>query len=448
MTRRIAAVRLRLARHLTLALVCTGFACAGVGSYLIYSIACAREATAAELVRQYVRGTAASVAHGTLETVRTGADAAPSFDASASSVIASAGISGALHAEALRDGLRIALVDPSGRVVRGATGDGPAAHAALAAPLDGWTVAASLDPKLAREVGHVGSTRDWTLLGVGVLTLAAGLVAVAALQTRRERALTRVRADFVASVSHELRTPLAQIRVYSELLSLGWVRDEGAQRGAARVIEQESRRLGHLVDNVLHFARLERGMTPLAPQRVALGALLAEVVDGFAPLARAEGANMELAAHDDVDVWGERDALRQVLLNLLDNAVKYGPAGQTVTVGARRDGELVRVWVEDEGPGIAPEDAPRIWEPFTRLPTTSRTSAGSGIGLAVVRQLAAAMEGSATVERSERGGARFVLSLRAAPGAAAVTDEHLHGELVDVAARADAFATAQMGART
>ena len=414
------ALRRRAERHFTSLLVSAAFACAGVGSYLVYAIACGREAMAAELVRHYVGAAASTVAQ------RTAAGAADTTHASLVAAFAR-GSAAALdphrvrptpQAAELRAGLRLALLDPTGRAVAGALAGAEETRAPLdaapGAPLAGWTVAASLDPGTARAVAHVGSTRDWTLLGVGVFTLAAGLAAVAALQLRRERALGQLRADFVASVSHELRTPLAQIRVYSELLTLGWVREEGARRDAARVIEQESRRLGHLVDNVLHFARQERGPAPPASEPVALAPLLGEVLAGFAPLAAAAGTRVVLRA-DDVAAWGERDALRQVVLNLLDNAVKYGPRGQTVVVGAERAGDGVHVWVEDEGPGIAPEDAARVWEPFTRLPATARATVGSGIGLAVVRQLVTAMHGAAAVERGAAGGARIVVTLPNAP---------------------------------
>ncbi|OYV72389.1 MAG: hypothetical protein B7Z72_04860, partial [Gemmatimonadetes bacterium 21-71-4] len=118
----------------------------------------------------------------------------------------------------------------------------------------------------------------------------------------------------------------------------------------------------------------------------------------------------------------DRDAFRQVILNLLDNAAKYGPEGQTITVGSARTGSKARIWIDDEGPGVAVADRDRVWEPYVRLARdTERGTGGSGIGLSVVRELVEMHGGTCTMETSPSGGVRVVVKLPAA-GAAAIKE--------------------------
>jgi signal transduction histidine kinase len=245
-----------------------------------------------------------------------------------------------------------------------------------------------------------------------LLVLSGGLVGVSLLQLRREAELGRLRADFISSVSHELRTPLAQIRMFAETLLLRRVRSEYEQQRSLEIIDQEARRLTHLVDNVLQFSRAERRVTTLSLEPVDLADSLTETVEVFTPLAEAADVRVELAVEEGITVAADRNALRQMLLNLLDNAVKYGPPGQSVVVGCGRAGKPVRFWVDDEGTGIAPSDRRRIFRPYYRRKRDARSAvAGSGIGLAVVRELASLHGGRVWVEDGTGGGARFVVEL-------------------------------------
>jgi signal transduction histidine kinase len=176
-----------------------------------------------------------------------------------------------------------------------------------------------------------------------------------------------------------------------------------------------------LVDNVLLFGRGERGAATQRTERVALAPIVRDVVTAFAPLAAAADATVRVERLEDCVAPADRAELRQLLLNLLDNAVKYGPRGQTVTVGLARVGEpgaeRARIWVEDEGPGIPEADRARVWEPFVRLARDVESeTAGSGIGLAVVHQIVERHGGSARVESAPGGGACAVVEL---PGASA-----------------------------
>ncbi len=234
---------------------------------------------------------------------------------------------------------------------------------------------------------------------LGLLGLTAVLIGTALVQLRRESQLTRLRSDFISGVSHELRTPLAQIRMFSETLTLGRVRSDEERRRSLAIIDQEARRLTHLVENLLHFSRSERQTAHITPEPTALGPLVQEVIDGFAPLAAARGATIAATVPDDLVVTADPGAVRQMLLNLLDNAVKYGPAGQEVRIGATRKNGVAKLWVDDGGPGIPRADRERVWERFWRLERDRESAvAGSGIGLAVVRELATLHHGRAWID--------------------------------------------------
>jgi signal transduction histidine kinase len=253
---------------------------------------------------------------------------------------------------------------------------------------------------------------------LGLFALTAALTAVAAFQFRREQELVRLRQDFTSSVSHELRTPLTQILLFGETLELGRAGGEDARREAVSVIVQEARRLAHLVENVLHLSRAERRMVRVRPSAAALAPLLREIVERFAPLAGADAVRIRTELDESIIALADAEALHQMVINLLDNAIKYGGRGPVTLRAALRDGRA-RIEVEDSGPGIPAAERLRVWEPFVRL-GPSATVPGSGIGLAVVRELAGAHGGACRAEPAPGGGARFVLEL---PGAGRVPSD-------------------------
>jgi signal transduction histidine kinase len=276
----------------------------------------------------------------------------------------------------------------------------------------GFTVEASIKPGVAGRLILGDSYRFPVLMALLVIT--ATLVAIAFRQLQREAALARLRADFVSSVSHELRTPLAQIRMFAELLRMGWIRSAQEHTRSLDIIDQEARRLGHLVDKVLCFDRVERGENTLIPEQTELGPLVRDVLEAFAPLATARQVEVKVMLEDGLIAEVDRGAIRQVLINLLDNAVKYGPTGQTISVGLERsdDDQSARMWVEDEGPGIPESERAKIWEPFQRLDRDANSAvAGSGIGLALVRNLTLAHHGRVSARDGEHGGSRFTIEI-------------------------------------
>ncbi len=270
----------------------------------------------------------------------------------------------------------------------------------------------SLNSQFANMLVVGGLPQSRVPMLIALFVIAAGLLTVALVQLRRQQELARLRTEFVSGVSHELRTPLAQIRWFAELLHMGKLRSEEERERSAGIIDQEARRLTYLVENVLNFSRAEKGVNRVSIAPADLDAEIADAVELFTPLARARKMSIELSLDANVVVPLDRDALRQMLLNLLDNAVKYGPPGQTIAVGSELAGDRARIWVEDQGPGIPRDARQRVWEPYVRLNReVESATGGSGIGLSVVRELAVLHGGRTRAEDAPGGGARLVIEL-------------------------------------
>jgi signal transduction histidine kinase len=291
------------------------------------------------------------------------------------------------------------------------------AESQLPADYGGLRVRAQLHPRLANALLIGGTPRSRVPLLLVLLALAIGLTVFAAVLLRREVRFAAERADFVASVSHELRTPLTQVRLVLDTLRLGREGDAATRESALGIADREVLRLQHLVEGVLRFTR---GPRKDDSPRVN-GDVLAEcreVVREFQPLAEPKGVTVCMEGQGTVTAAMQRGALRQLLLNLLDNAVKYGRDRGVVTVQVMpRDGGGARIAVTDAGPGVPVADRERIWRAFERGGAArAHAAGGSGIGLTIVRQIAEEHGGRAWVEEANGGGARFVVDIGAAAG--------------------------------
>ena len=223
------------------------------------------------------------------------------------------------------------------------------------------------------------------------------------------------RSDFVAAVTHELKTPLTAIRMYGEMLRDEMVPDPGKKKRYYETIVTEGERLSRLVDNVLELARLERKEKPPALAAGEVGPILEEALALLQPHAEKEGFALKLDLEPNLPaVKVDRDALLQVIFNLVDNAIKYGKNAESkiVRIAAKReDGEVV-VEVADQGPGVAPRQLRRIFEPFWRGENElTRNTKGTGIGLALVRGLVERMGGQVGARSGASGGLEVYIRL-------------------------------------
>jgi len=230
-----------------------------------------------------------------------------------------------------------------------------------------------------------------------------------------ERAADQVRRDFVANAGHELRTPLTAIRGFAETLREGAIHDPESAPGFLDVIVRHARRLQALVDDLADLSRFEGEELELDLEPVFAGALLDEVVRGLESQAKAKGLNVVCSGLGDAPpVMAEERALEQVLVNLVDNAIKYTPEGGEVQVDVAAKGRDVLIEVANSGPGIPAKHLPRVFERFYRVDAgRSRELGGTGLGLSIVKHLVAKIRGGITVD-SDGEWTRFKLLLPSA----------------------------------
>ncbi|MEM0961997.1 MAG: HAMP domain-containing sensor histidine kinase [Bacteroidota bacterium] len=265
------------------------------------------------------------------------------------------------------------------------------------------SVEATLRRRVLQSLGLFG--------GVSLILAAGALFAWRGV--RREVEVARLREDFVSNVSHELRTPLALIRMYAESLAQGRVKDERKPRYYDTIVA-ESERLSRLVENVLHVNRFERGTVSVTRKPVDLSQLAAEIGERYRPVVERDGGTLRLDLADVPSVQGDPDLLSEALVNLIDNAVKYGGGDIEVSTRPAANGALVRV--SDRGPGIAEGERQRVFEPFVRLQPDSpdglvHTAKGTGLGLALVQRIAVSHGGAASVHARDGGGSVFQLAI-------------------------------------
>jgi heavy metal sensor kinase len=217
--------------------------------------------------------------------------------------------------------------------------------------------------------------------------------------------------QFTADASHELRTPLTAIKGQAEV-ALSKPRDAAAYRQVLQAVNEEVDRLIRMVGSLLTLARADAGQIPIASELVNLGDLIAAAVEQVRPMAEGRQLALGVTTGPAVTLQADEDLLLQLVLNLLDNAIKYTPTGGTVTAGWGIDDDRAELWVRDSGIGIAKEDSERVFDRFYRVDKArSRVQGGAGLGLSICRWIAEAHGGSISV-RSEPGqGTAFTVRL-------------------------------------
>jgi signal transduction histidine kinase len=254
----------------------------------------------------------------------------------------------------------------------------------------------------------------------GAIILASTFAALAGLMTAhrafyRQQELNEMKSNFVSSVSHELRAPIASMRLLAESLERGKIGSEVKQKEYFGLLVQESRRLSMLIENILDFSRIERGSKKYEFEPADLGALAEDTVRLMRPCSDERRVELDLrknGAADGEPFACDSLALQQALINLIDNAVKHSPPGSHVAVGLDGDVAEVRLWVEDGGPGIPPEEHVKIFERFYRRGSElRRETQGIGIGLTIVKHIVEAHRGRVTVRSAPGQGSRFTMEL-------------------------------------
>jgi two-component system, OmpR family, phosphate regulon sensor histidine kinase PhoR len=251
---------------------------------------------------------------------------------------------------------------------------------------------------------------DAILIGVAMTVIVAGL-AVFILAMRRAQRANELKSEFISNVSHELKTPLSIISMFGEMLATGRTRSPEQSTEYAEIIWRESVRLARLIDNVLDFAKIERGVDVYEFAEGDVG----EVVQRALELSvhRLQKAEMGVEASYDEELPPlsiDANALTLAFLNLVDNAIKYASGGKKIEVGVRREAGRVVISVHDFGPGIEADEQERIFERFYRARSVRlKPIRGSGIGLALVKHIAEAHGGGVTVDSAPGQGATFRL---------------------------------------
>ena len=236
----------------------------------------------------------------------------------------------------------------------------------------------------------------------------------------RERAIERMRADFVANASHELRTPLTSLIGFIDTLRGPAADDPAAQARFLGIMAEQSQRMNRLIDDLLSLSRVELTEHVLPSGRVGVESLVDGLAAGFGPLLAGRQVTLGLDVASGLpDVTGDEDQLWQVLQNLMENAIKYGRDGGRVVVAAQagpRTGQAgVLISVRDDGPGIASTHIPRLTERFYRVNTLrSRAVGGTGLGLAIVKHIVSRHRGQLRIESVEGSGTTVTIWLPAA----------------------------------
>lgn len=254
------------------------------------------------------------------------------------------------------------------------------------------------------------------ILEVRAVPLGAGRAMLLAEDRTAARQLDSVRRDFVANISHELKTPVGAIALLAETIADASDDPEAVAEFAGR-IRREASRLTSLVQEVIELSRAETAAALNHPRLVSVDALIADAVEQSATAAAARDITLAMAPETLAKVRGDHDVLVTAVRNLVDNAVNYSPDGSHVAVGARARNGRVEIAVIDHGPGIDPVLQPRIFERFYRIdPARSRATGGSGLGLSIVKHVAAEHGGDVQVWSKPGHGSTFTLRLPQANG--------------------------------
>jgi len=315
---------------------------------------------------------------------------------------------------------RVNVIDEEGRIIYGPplrTGEFTVG-VRFPTTLYNWRVQVS--PQASEELAlRVQNRRllEITMVALSAIVIVIGAFAIV-LVSEKERKISSLKSEFVANVSHELKTPLALVRMFAEMLQSGRVASDTKRQEYLDIIVRESERLSALIENVLDFARLERGRGSYEFTEGDVGDAVTRAANVYRYRAEREGIRLTVDVEPNLPrARIDERAIQLAVVNLVDNALKYAPGGEEILVRVRADQGAVRIDVVDRGPGVPAEDRQRIFDRFVRLPSRSGQVRGSGIGLALVKHIAESHGGRAWVTPNEpiqASGSTFRFSIPAA----------------------------------
>lgn len=270
-----------------------------------------------------------------------------------------------------------------------------------------------IDPGwISKEIRHL---RIWyfSIIAIVLVAVTLGLASLwrnAAAQIK----LAQKKDDFISAVSHELRTPLTSIRMYAEMLEKNWVKSQDKAVEYYSNMRQESERLSRLIENVLDFSRIQRGRKKYTFKADDINKCVTDVVEMMRPYAVLKGFSIQTEPEPIEQATFDADAVTQIVVNLLDNAIKYArDAGdKTIIVRTKAEGKFVVIEVEDHGPGVPHRQRNKIFEQFYRpAAEATRETTGTGLGLALVKKFAEAHNGFVEIVSAKPCGAIFRVAL-------------------------------------
>jgi len=272
-----------------------------------------------------------------------------------------------------------------------------------------------IEAEPGRIAKQAGQLRNWyfAIMAVVLMAVLLGLLSVWR-NMHAQLKLAQKKDDFISAVSHELRTPLTTIRMYTEMLEKGWLKAENKRNEYYRNMRQESERLSRLIENVLDFSRIEKGRKKYNFQVGDLNACIEEVVGMMAPYAQQRGFVIRADFAEPIRIAFDKDSVMQIVVNLLDNAVKYARQAddKTITIRTLTKGDFVVIEVQDHGPGVPHRLRRKVFDEFYRCGSEStRETTGAGLGLALVKRIARAHNGFVEILTAKPTGAIFRVCL-------------------------------------
>ncbi|MEZ4364617.1 MAG: HAMP domain-containing sensor histidine kinase [Kofleriaceae bacterium] len=315
---------------------------------------------------------------------------------------------------AARSQLLYQIVDDRGDLVYGApfrdASAGVIVEQSFAETVDAWRVRVAQKDAGSNAARSRRRIIDFVLIGLALTVILAGL-GFLAVAVRRERRANELKSEFISNVSHELKTPLSIISMFGEMLALGRVKGPAQATEYAEIIWRESVRLARLIDNVLDFAKIERGGGGYEFAECDLADVVARALEvSDRRVSTAEMTMTVSLAEDLPPVSLDANAFTLAVLNLIDNAIKYAADGKRIEVSLTREGDFADLAVRDFGPGIEPSEHGPIFDRFYRAQAVRlKPIRGSGIGLALVQHIARAHGGEARVDSAPGEGSTFHL---------------------------------------